>query len=144
MTVVSLIAIATATATLGQTSSVSYVGTWATGIDYPARLAPAPGGGVYVTDPPMKNVVSYDGTGAVVATYAVAEKPIGIAVHSDGRVFISRANGTIGVYSSAFVFQSAVNPAPMAFSSPNDLAFDDVAAELYAVDSGSAKIMVFR
>jgi len=139
----SFVAIALATAAVGQTSNVTYHSTISSGLAYPARLAPAPGGGIYVTDPPMKLVAEYDATQALVGSHAVADGAIGIAVHTDGRIFISHDNGTIGVYDTAFAFLYAVNPAPLTLTGPNDLAFDSTTNELYAVDSGSNRIMVF-
>lgn len=137
------VAIAIATSAVGQTSNVTYVRTMTTGLTYPARLAEAPGGGVFVTDPPGKAVVSYDAAGVMLATYPIAEGPLGIAVHNDGRIFISRLDGKIGVYSAAFASLGVVNPAPLTLSGPNDIAFDPVAGELYSVDSGSHRVLVF-
>ena len=58
--------IAIASATMGQTSSVSYAGyTFSTDLSYPGRLAPAPAAGVYVTDQPTDRVLQYDSAGAV-------------------------------------------------------------------------------
>src|SRR3989337_2958819 len=101
MVMESFVAIALATAAVGQTSNVTYQSTISTGLAYPARLAPTPGGGVYVTDPPMNLFAEYDAGGALVGTHAIAEGAIGIAVHTDGRIFISRDDGSIGVYSTA-------------------------------------------
>ncbi|MEK7730285.1 MAG: hypothetical protein AAB363_00345, partial [Planctomycetota bacterium] len=79
-------------------------------------MAPGPAGGIYVTDPPAKQVLYYDANGSPPPlspiTYAVAEGPVGIAVHSDGRVFLSRNDGKIGVYTAGFILQSLVNPSP--------------------------------
>ncbi|MEK6674896.1 MAG: NHL repeat-containing protein [Planctomycetota bacterium] len=131
-------------ATLGQTSEVDHVATIATNLQYPARLAPATGGGVYVTDPPTNQVVQFDATGAFVSTVTVAGRPIGIATHSDGRIFLSRDDGAVGVYSSALVSAGTVNPSPLTMTAPNGLAFDSVALELYVVDAGANRVLVFR
>lgn len=130
-------------AAVGASSDVNYFGTWTSGLTYPARVAPAPGGGVYVTDPPMKQVVALDSTGTLVASFPITQGPVGIAVHGDGRVFLSRMDGVVGVYSSAFASQGTVNPAPFAFNGPNDLAMDSATNELYAVDSESHRVLVF-
>ncbi|MBI4716983.1 MAG: SMP-30/gluconolactonase/LRE family protein [Planctomycetes bacterium] len=131
-------------ATLGQTSSVTYATRYATGTEFPSRVAVSPGGTLYVTDPPLKQVVEYDATGTVLATYAVSQEPVGIAVHADGRVFVSRADGKVGVYSSAFVFQSLLNASPMTMGAPNDMEFDATAMELYVVDTEDAQVLVFE
>ena len=138
-----IVAIALATAAIGQTSNVTHQSTISTGLAYPARLAPTPSGGFYVTDPPMKLFAEYSAAGALVGTHAIAEGAIGIAVHTDGRVFISRDDGTIGVYSTAFAFLYKVNPAPLTLTGPNDLAFDSTSNELYTVDSSSHRVLVF-
>ncbi len=143
MVMESFVAIALATAVVGQTSNVTYQSTISTGLAYPARLAPTPGGGTYVTDPPMKLFAEYDAAGVLVGTHAIAEGAIGIAVHTDGRIFISRNDGTIGVYSAAFAFLYKVDPAPLTLTGPNDLAFSSASNELYTVDSGSNRVLVF-
>lgn len=129
---------------LGQTTDVTYADTWTNGISYPARMAPVPTGGLYVTDPPLLQVVQYDTAGDVVGTFAVSAGPIGIAVHNDRRVFLSREDGQIGAYSSAFAFQSTVNPAPLTMTRPIDLAVDPTSNLLYAVDSGANRVLVFQ
>jgi DNA-binding beta-propeller fold protein YncE len=138
-----LVAIAVTASAVGQTANVTYVRTTTTGLTYPARLAEGPGGGVFVTDPPGKAVISYDAAGAFLASYPIAQGPVGIAVHTDGRVFLSRADGKIAVYSAAFASPVAVNPAPFALTGPNDIVFDPSTAELYSVDSGSHRVLVF-
>lgn len=138
-----LLSIAITSGAVSASSDLTYVGTWTTGLSYPARLAASPGGGVYVTDPPMKQVVQLDATGAVVGTFAVTQGPVGIAVHADGRVFISRQDGVIGVYSSVFALLGTVNPAPFALTGLNDLAMHPADNELYAVDSTSHRVLVF-
>ncbi len=161
------VAIAFSTASIGPTSNVTYVRTMTDGITYPARLAPAPGGGLYVTDPPMKQVVEYPAAGPFLGTlYPIAAGANGIAVHSDGRVFISHNNGTIGAYSAAFaLLPDTFDPAPMSLIEISDLAFDPDAnwqcvdvgdpvacctgegtgtcEELYAVDAGGHQVLVF-
>jgi len=139
-----LIAIAVSTASIGPTSSVGYVRTMTDGIVYPARIAPTPGGGVYVTDPPMKLFVEYSAAGALVGSHAIPEGAVGIAVHGDGRIFISRNDAKIGVYSTAFALLGTVNPTPLTLTGPNDLAFNATTSELYTVDSEAHRVLVFR
>jgi len=131
------------TAAFGQTSSLTYSNGFSIDLAYPARLAPRGGGGVYVTDPPTNQVIEYNADGTVAGSYTVAAKPVGIAVHTDGRVFLSRGDGTIGVYDAAFTLLGVVDPLSVTLSKPNDLAFDAVIGELYAVDSGTHMVLVF-
>ncbi|RME40236.1 MAG: hypothetical protein D6788_03770, partial [Planctomycetota bacterium] len=133
-----------------QTANLTYVDTWTAGAAYPARVAPIPSGGggggggvLYVTDPPNEAVVEYDATGAVVGTYVIPEGPVGIAVHDDGRVFVSRQDNQVGVYDATFTLLATVDPTPLAFEGPNDLAFDPGTGELYVVNSEAHQILVF-
>ncbi len=132
-----------ATTALGQAPSVTHTGSFSSGLLYPARLAPDGGGGTFATDPPNGMVVHFDAAGLVVGTYAIAEGPLGVAVHPDGRVIVSREDGQIGLYDPAFVLLGTVDPSPYAFGEPNDLVFDAVGSELYAVDGGTNQVMVF-
>ncbi len=142
MTAALVLSIALSAGPVGVSSDLTYVGTW-DGVSYPARVAPAPGGDVYVTDPPMKQVVRFGTGGAVVATYAVSQGPVGIAVAADGRVFVSREDGVIGIYDTTLAPLGTVNPAPFALSGPNDLAMHPTDNELYAVDSAAHRVLVF-
>ncbi|MBI1827509.1 MAG: hypothetical protein HY287_18025 [Planctomycetes bacterium] len=129
---------------VGPTSNLSYVRTVTTGVTYPARIATGPSGGSYVTDPTAMTVATFDANGVLVTTTAISQGPVGIARHTDGRVFISRLDGKIGVYTSALAAQGTVDPAPLTLTGPNDLAFDSANAELYSVDSGAHRVLVFR
>lgn len=136
--------IAIASAMLGQTSDVSHVSTINTDFLYPARLAAEAGGGVYVTDPTTNVVYKFSAAHALLNSYAVPQGPIGIAAHPDGRVFVSRRDGKVAVYSAAFAVLGTANPSPMTMVEPNDLAYDAVAGELYVVDAGGDQVLVFH
>lgn len=131
------------TLAFGQTTSLTHQATWTGDVTYPARVAAATGGGIYVTDPPLSQVVELSSTGTLVNTYPMSSGAIGIAVHSDGRVFVSRENGTIGVYTSALVFQNTVDPAPLTMTQVVDLAFDSTGDLLFALDAGANRVLVF-
>jgi predicted CXXCH cytochrome family protein len=145
MTMIGVCSILIASAAIAPAPTATYVGAWKTNLNYPARIASAPGGGIYVTDPPSNQVIHYDSLGVWQHTYPIPEGPVGIAVHGDGRVFVSRNDGKIGVYPAGFVGSpSFVNPAPFVLRGPNDLAFHPGASELYAVDAGGHLVLVFR
>ncbi len=91
----SLLAVAIGTSLMGQTASLSHSGTINDGMRYPGRIALTGGGGIYVTEQPTNQVLEYDSGGNLVGTYAIAEGPVGIALHADGRIFISRADGAV-------------------------------------------------
>ncbi len=131
-------------AAYGQTSTLTYVDSYSGGALYPARLAPAAGGGVYVTDPPNAQVVEYDSGGLVVNTFAVPEGPVGIGVHpSSGNLFISRLDGAVGIYDASFGFLSVVDPAPFTMTAPNDIAIHPVTGEVFVTDSEEHAVSVF-
>jgi predicted CXXCH cytochrome family protein len=127
----------------GQAPELTYADTFTTGLSDPGRLALAPGGGIYVTDEPAGQVIEYDAAGAVLNTYSIPEGPVGIAVHPSGQVFISRSDGEVGVYSSAFVYEESVDPTPFSLTAPNDIAIHPDTGEVYVVDSERHRIMVF-
>ena len=136
--------IALASATVGQTSSVTHSATYVDGLTIPGRLAATTGGGIYVTDQVSDSVLEYDAAGVLVNTFSVPEGPVGIAVRaSDGQVFVSRADGTVAYYDASMVQLGTLDATPMTMSEPNDMAMDDVADELYVIDSGSNQVMVF-
>ncbi|MFQ5590909.1 MAG: cytochrome c3 family protein, partial [Phycisphaerae bacterium] len=132
-----------AAAVVGQSSNLTYSTTYTDGLSHPARLAATAGGGLYVTDQPAAQVVELDAAGAAVNTYPIPEKPIGIAVHPLGDVFISRADGHVGRYDASFVLQEVLDPAPATLVAPNGLAVHSITGELYVVDSAEGQILVF-
>ena len=132
-------------AALGQTADLTYVDSLTTDLVSPARLATAPGGGVYVTDQSAGQVLAFDGTGALVGTYAIPEQPVGIGViPSTGEVVISRLDGVVGIYDASFVLQTTLDPAPMTLTQPNDIAIHPVTEAIYVADSAEHRIMVFN
>jgi predicted CXXCH cytochrome family protein len=143
---VHLTAIATAALTFGQTSNLTYLDTYV-GATAPARVAPTGGGGIYVTDPASGQVVEFDALGAVAGTFDIPEGPVGIAAHTDGRFFVSRDDGQVGVYHpSTTVSLGTVDPSPMTLTAPGDMAFDGgaIPPELYVVDGAANRILVFE
>jgi len=135
--------IALTSATVGQTTQVSYAGTFTAGLQYPARVAMDGGGGLYVTDPPSNQVVHLDAAGALIAAYDIAETPVGIASHSNGNIYIARGDGAVGVYDAAFTEIGTLDPAPTTMTAPNDIAVHPVTGEIYVVDGAQNHVLVF-
>jgi len=135
--------IATAAASFGQTSGLTPAGTLNAGLLTPGRLAPALDGGVYVTDQAAGQVVRYTADGSVVGTYPISQIPVGIGVASDGRVFVARQDGTVGIYDPSFNSLGSLNPAPLTMTEPNDLAVHSATGEVFVVDSGAHRVLVF-
>ncbi|MHC4611294.1 MAG: NHL repeat-containing protein, partial [Planctomycetota bacterium] len=136
--------IALASVLIGQTTNLTYDSTLTDELQYPARLAAASGGGIYVTDPPTNRVIQFNASGVVVGTYSIPEGPLGIAVHGQtGNIIISRADGVVGIYDGSFSQTGALDPAPFTMTAPNDIAIDASNGEIYVADSEEHRIMVF-
>ena len=125
-------------------ADVAYVDTYTAGLEYPGRLAPTPGGGVYVADQPLGQIVEFDAAGAVVGTYSIPELPVGIAVDlASGDIFVSRRDGQVGIYDATFTLQGTLDPTPFTLTSPNDLEVDQLTGEVYVAESAEHMILVF-
>jgi hypothetical protein len=75
----------------------------------PLRMALGDGGELYVTDNYNDTVYVYNYKGDRVKTLSI-EKPLGVAVDSQGRVYIGRATGDRGVYTGEVnVYDSDLN-----------------------------------
>ncbi|MFH0980312.1 MAG: hypothetical protein V2A79_02075 [Planctomycetota bacterium] len=130
--------------TFGQTSSLTHMDTFTQDLQFPGRLAPAPGGGVYVTDQPSGQVIHYDAGGGVVAVHAIPELPVGIGVHpTNGKIFVSRLDGAVGIYDASFALVGTLNPAPFTMDAPNDIAVHSGTGEVYVTDSEAHRVLVF-
>ncbi len=74
-------------------------------------------------------------------------RPLGLAVDSTGRVFVSDAlMGTVRVFDSAGVDMGKVidyGPAPGGLQTPVDLTFSPDGSQLYVVSTGSASVEVY-
>jgi len=136
--------LAIAATVFGQTSNLTPLGAITEGLVSPTRLAATPGGGLYVTDQSAGQVLEYDATGALVATYPVPELPVGIAVvPGTSEVIVSRRNGTVAVYNAAFSLLGTLNPAPFTLVAPNDIAVHPTTGEIYVTDSEAHRVLVF-
>ena len=113
----------------------------------PARLAVAPDGSLYVSDPLRGSIVRFDALGEFSAEWPVAEGPIGVAVHPDGRVFVSlRDEPKVAVYNSAFTFLGHLgNEDPrVSFVGPTDIDIAVDTGRIYVVDSEADRIYGFE
>jgi predicted CXXCH cytochrome family protein len=126
------------------TADVTYLDTFTGELQYPGRLAPTAGGGVYVTDQPVGQIVEFDAAGAVVATYSIPELPVGIAADlASGNIYVARGDGQVGIYDATFTLLGTLDPTPFTLTRPNDLTVDPLTGEVYVVESAEQMIMVF-
>jgi len=135
--------IALTSATMGQTAQVNYADTFTNGLQYPARVTMDGGGGIYVTDPPSNQVVHLDAAGALIASYDIPETPVGIATHANGNIYISRGDGTVGIYDASFALTGTLDPSPATMTEPNDIAIHPGTGEIYVVDAAQHHVLVF-
>jgi len=136
--------IAIASAAMGQTAGLAHTGTLTQDLQYPGRVAVNGGGGIYVTDQASDAVIEFAAGGAYVATYSVPG-PVGIAVGGAG-IYVSHSDGTVGVYDATFapIAPVLLDPGVVTMTAPNGIAVDDLAGEVYVVDSAENMVMVFE
>ena len=108
----------------GQMEPLPHLGSLTEELRAPARLAIGPDDSVYVTDPLNRHGVRFDALGTLLATYPVPSGPIGVAVHPDGRIFVSLGDEPkIAVYDGEFDFLEYLGEGepPVAFVGPTDI-----------------------
>lgn len=114
----------------------------------PARVAIAADGTVFVTETLHNRVVRYDTLGATLGMWPVPEGPVGVAVHPDGRIFISlRDTPGIVIYDAAF------NRLPgmvgdgipfVTFVKPTDIDIDAATGRIYVTDGAGDRLYGFN
>lgn len=126
---------------------LSHLGSLTSGLRSPARIAIAADGTVYVTDTFYRHISRYDSAGTLLGTWDVPEGPVGIAVHPDGRLFISlRDVPKVAVYDAAFTRTGFLGDGQpqVAFVRPTDIDVADDAGRIYVVDSGGDRVYGFE
>ncbi|MFH0980217.1 MAG: cytochrome c3 family protein [Planctomycetota bacterium] len=130
---------------LGQVGPLTHLESLTEHVDSPARLA-VTDTEILVTDPRADNIVRYDLAGTYLGTWSEPAGPLGVAVHPDGRIFVSRReDGKVGVYENTFTFLRFLGDGnPMVqFVKPTDLAVDPTTGRIYVVDSGGDRVYGF-
>ena len=130
----------------GQVGPLTHQASLTDNLDSPARLAISTTD-ILVTDPRANAIVRFDHAGTYMGTWTEPAGPLGIAVHSDGRIFVSRLeDAKVAVYDSTFTFLRFLGEGhPMVnFVKPTDLAVDNVSGRVYVVDSGGDRIYAFE
>ena len=130
---------------LGQPGPLTHEATLTEHLDSPARLS-VTDTEILVTDPRANAIVRFDLDGTYLDTWSEPAGPLGIAVHPDGRIFVSRReDAQVGVYDSAFTFLRFLGEGIPAvdFVKPTDLAVDAATGRVYVVDSGGDRVYAF-
>jgi PKD repeat protein len=118
---------------------------------HPTRVTRGPDGYLYVTDPKVGSVFIYDDWLQIVGELKGLVHPVGVAVGSDGRIFVGNAGAeNVEVYSSAGEYLFAIGsdrfggipsddtPIP----TPRDIALDQD-GNLYVVDTQNDVVRVY-
>jgi len=109
---------------------------------YPTRLAWSPGAQqIYVTDAKVGSVFIYDSVATLTGEIKSLGKPLGVAVHPQGNIYIGDDKfDEIAVYGTDGFRTGTIGAGTLQM--PNDLAFDQN-GQLYVVDSKSDRVEVF-
>ncbi len=136
-------AIAIGLLSFGQLPPLTHQGTLTQGLNDPARVA-VTASEILVTVPRANAVVRFDLAGASLGSFGESAGPLGVAVHPDGRIFVSRRDDAkVAVYDSSGTFQHFLGGGAITFDQPTDLAVDPVSGRLYVVDSGADRFYGF-
>jgi len=131
-------------AAVGQVVPLPHEQSISQGLERPTRLAITETS-LFVTDLRQSAVVQYDLSGAYVGTWSEPAGPIGVAVHPDGRILVSRReDGQVAVYDAGFNFQRFLDPGVVAFEGPTDVDVDSNTGRILVVDSAADRVVVFE
>lgn len=123
---------------------LQHVGSLTDPLHSPARLSIAADGTVFVTDPDLNLIARYNSAGALLGMWAVPEGPIGVAVHPDGRIFVSRRDDAqVGVYAADFTFLEFLGEGAVTFVMPTDIDVDAGSGHVYVVDAEADRVYGF-
>jgi DNA-binding beta-propeller fold protein YncE len=91
----------------------------------PARIAAAPDGSLYVTEPDAGRVVVFDMFGRVTDVRSPVARPLGIAIDGEGHIYLGDATrGSVGVYDAEWNPLYELGTGLGEFQLPNHIAVD--------------------
>jgi predicted CXXCH cytochrome family protein len=126
------------------TVTLTHQGTLTESLHGPARVALAPDGTVLVTDPPNNTIARFDAAGVYLGTWSVAEGPLGVAAHPDGRYFVSlRDSAAVAIYDNTFTFTGYLGAGVVTFVGPGDIAIANDTGVIYVVDAAGDYVYGF-
>ncbi len=131
----------------GPIDPLPHLGSYTEQLRGPARLAVAPDDSIYVSDPLNGHIVRFDALGAIMGTWPIPQRPVGIAVHPDGRVFVSlRDEPKVAIHDTAFNllgYLGADDPL-VTFVGPTDIDIATDTGTIYVVDADGDRIYGFQ
>lgn len=133
-------------ASSSEAGSLAHLDTLSESLRSPARLALADDGTVLVSDTFNDHIARFSADGEFLGTWPVPEGPIGVAVHPDGRYFVSlRDEGKVGVYDEMFAFIGFLGDGDpdVAFVQPTDIDIATDTGQIYVVDGAGDRVYGF-
>ncbi|UCE60661.1 MAG: 6-bladed beta-propeller [Phycisphaerales bacterium] len=124
-----------------------YLGSLSAQLRAPARLAVAPDDSILVTDPLNRHVAKFDASGSLMGAWPIPAGPIGVAVHPDGRIFVSlRDEHKVAAYDSSFNFLEYVGEDEplVAFVGPTDIEIAGDTRRIYVIDAEGDRVYAFE
>ncbi len=109
----------------------------------PGRVAAAPDGTLYVTDPETGRIFVRDRYGRLRAVVEGFDSPLGIAVDGIGRIYVGElGTGSIALFDQHWKPLGQLGRGTGEFVIPNDIAIDS-AGRIYVADSGDHTVKVY-
>jgi len=141
------VSLVTGLVAFGQMGPLPHVGSLTDGLRGPARIAIASDNTLFVSDPLNSCVAQFEASGELIATWPIPAVPIGVAVHPDGRIFVSlRDEAKVAVYRETFTFLEYLgeNEPGVAFAGPTDIEIAPDSGRIYVVDADADQIYGFN
>ncbi len=122
------------------------LGEYAYSLQSPARVAVAPSGCVYVTDPQAGQVAEFDAFGRPGSTHAGLARPLGIAVDAQGKIYLAEEQtGSVSVFDAQWGLLYKLGQGNGEFQLPNHIALDPAfpGDTVYVSDSRANLVKVY-
>ncbi|MGD2108964.1 MAG: hypothetical protein PVI86_06185 [Phycisphaerae bacterium] len=136
---------------VAQAEPLPHLGSLTDGVRSPARLAFDPEslgtGRLFVTDPLQRHIAVFDPAGTLLQTRPIPEAPVGVAVHPDGRVFVSlRDTHKVAIYDPAFNLLGYLGESDpkVSFVGPTDIDVAPESGRIYVVDPPADRVYGFE
>ncbi len=122
-----------------------HVGTITADLRGPSRIAVAADESFVVADALNNHLARFDAAGASLGAWAVPEGPVGVAVHPDGRYFVThRDDALVAIHDATFAFVGFLGDGVVTFQRPTDIDVASDTGRVYVVDSGADRIYAFE